>query len=87
MPMGQPWIDPLKEIKADVEAVNYGLTTRADVIKRRTGRDFREVMDQLAAEQQYIRAAGIELGDPDVVKSEQTVDTDDSKEDPDNADA
>ncbi len=86
MPMGQPWIDPLKEIKADVEAVNYGLTTRADVIKRRTGRDFREVMDQLAAEQQYIRAAGIELGDPDVVKSEQTVDTDDSKEDPDNAD-
>lgn len=75
MPQGTPWIDPLKEIKADVEAVNYGIATRTDVIKRRTGRDFKEVMEQLAAEQQMIRDLGIEIGDPDVVKSEQTVET------------
>jgi len=32
-----PWIDPLKEVKADVEAVNAGFKSRSQVIRERGG--------------------------------------------------
>ena len=61
IPAGVPWFDPTKEIAGDVAAINAGLTTRSQVIKERHGRDFREVIDQLRAEQEYINDAGLVL--------------------------
>jgi len=45
-----PWIDPLKEVKADVEAVNAGFKSRSQVIRERGG-DPITVCDQKAREQ------------------------------------
>ena len=63
IPAGVPWFDPTKEIAGDVAAINAGLTTRSQVIKERHGRDFRDVIDQLAAEQRYIDDAGLVLNE------------------------
>lgn len=56
---GTPWWDPSKEVRGDVLAIASGLKTRSQVIKERHGRDFRDVVDQLAREEQYIKDAGI----------------------------
>ena len=63
IPAGVPWFDPTKEIAGDVAAINAGLTTRSHVIKERHGRDFRDVIDQLAAEREYINDAGLVLNE------------------------
>ena len=63
IPAGVPWFDPTKEIAGDIAAINAGLTTRSQVIKERHGRDFRDVIDQLASEQEYINAAGLVLNE------------------------
>ncbi len=46
---GLPWIDPLKEIKADEIAIQNKLTSRQRILKRQ-GLDFWEVADELDAE-------------------------------------
>jgi len=51
---GIPWIDPLKEVKADAEAINAALTSRQRVLKRQ-GLDFWEVADELQAEAERLR--------------------------------
>jgi capsid protein len=51
---GIPWIDPLKEIKADVKAVGAKLTSRQRITKR-NGDDWFEIMDELDAEEERIR--------------------------------
>lgn len=50
---GLPWIDPLKEVAADVKAVDAGLTSRQRVLKRQ-GLDFDEVADELQYEQERL---------------------------------
>ncbi len=47
--IGVPWIDPLKEVLADTEAVKFGLNSRTRINKRR-GEDFFEIIDELAIE-------------------------------------
>lgn len=49
IPPGRKWIDPIKEVKADVLAVQSGITTLAQIAGER-GRDWREDMEQRAAE-------------------------------------
>ena len=52
------WVDPLKDIKASVEAINAGLKTRSDVISQQGG-DIEDVYDQLAYEQALAVEKGI----------------------------
>jgi lambda family phage portal protein len=59
MPPGLTWIDPLKEIKADQEAVRVNLDTLANRCARR-GLDWREVMAQRKRERDLERELGIE---------------------------
>jgi len=47
---GLPWIDPLKEMRADEAAVKNGLKSRTEISKQR-GRDWNEICDELAAEE------------------------------------
>lgn len=56
---GQGLIDPLKETQADVLALKSNLTTLEAVIARRAGRDWREVMRQIAREKSAFNAAGV----------------------------
>ena len=41
------WIDPKKEIEADVMAIDHGLVTRAQIIRERTGREPEIVKEQI----------------------------------------
>lgn len=59
IPTGLPWIDPLKEMNADVQGIEAGLTSRTRALRQR-GEDFFEVADELAAEKKYLEDLGLE---------------------------
>lgn len=72
-PRGYEWVDPAKDIKADIDAINMGLKTRTDVLGER-GRDFEETMKQIAAEKKVIEGLGLEFskdGTPSVEEPEE----------------
>lgn len=48
-PRGWGWVDPLKDVKAQVEAINAGLKTRASAVAEQ-GLDLMDVFEQLAEE-------------------------------------
>lgn len=54
IPSGLPWIDPLKEVTADITAIGAGLTSRTQVLRERGGRDFYDVVDEIADENAYL---------------------------------
>jgi capsid protein len=56
---GTPWWDPAKEIRADLMAINGGLTTRSRVVKERLGTEWRDVVKELAQEEAYMAENGI----------------------------
>jgi len=58
VPAGMPWIDPLKEIQAQKEAIAAGLGSRSEFAKAR-GRSLDEILDELAAEEEAARERGI----------------------------
>lgn len=42
---GWPWVDPLKDVQADIEAVNFGLDSRRNIIAD-GGRDIEDVFEE-----------------------------------------
>jgi lambda family phage portal protein len=57
---GWTWVDPLKDVEADLAALGGCLTTLADVCAAR-GKDWRDVVDQQAVEFAYAKKKGIDL--------------------------
>ena len=55
---GLPWIDPLKEAKADIAMVEAGLRSRQEIAKSR-GRDWQTIADELATEKAYMQKKGL----------------------------
>lgn len=60
VPVGMPWWDPAKEIKADVLAIEAGLTSPQRVC-RQHGLDFYEIQKQRAAAKEYAEGLGVPL--------------------------
>jgi capsid protein len=60
IPTGLPWIDPLKEIAAQKEAIDAKLDSRQRIC-RSLGRDFFDVVDELADEETYIIKKGLSV--------------------------
>ena len=58
---GWPWIDPLKDIKAAELALELGLDSRTRLAAEQ-GRDFADVLDKLAREQELARRKGVAIG-------------------------
>ena len=54
------WVDPLKDIQANIQAINAGIKTSSEVIAEQGG-DIEDVYDQLAYEQELAREKGIVL--------------------------
>ena len=54
------WVDPLKDIKASIEAINAGIKTHSEVIAEQGG-DIEDVFDQLAYEQALAKEKGLIL--------------------------
>ncbi len=65
-PSGLPWWDKGREVAGDVAAIAAGLDTETAVIRRRTGRSLRDVVQERADEIRVKEAAGIvTAADPD----------------------
>jgi lambda family phage portal protein len=58
---GWKWIDPLKDLQAADLEVKLGLTSRTRLASER-GVDFEEIVDEIAAEQEYAREKGVYIG-------------------------
>lgn len=80
---GVPWIDPLKEVEADVVAIKAGLISPQQVSKEQ-GRDYYETIDQIADAQAYAAAKGvtIDLGSSPAPAPQSTQDPAQPEEDP-----
>jgi lambda family phage portal protein len=60
-PRGWPWVDPLKEVKANSEAVRNGMKTLQDVAGESRGDDVEDIFIQLENERNLAQAHGHEL--------------------------
>ena len=59
-PRGWAFVDPMKEVKADIEAINAGLKSRQSVLSEQ-GRDLEETFEQIASENQMADEIGVPL--------------------------
>ena len=59
IPKGVGWIDPLKEIQANIAAIGAGLESRTQILQETTGRAFLDVVNELKAENALLEGAGI----------------------------
>jgi capsid protein len=57
---GVPLFDPLKEVSADIAAVNAGFASHQEVCKAR-GKDFKAIIDEIAEAQAYAKSRGVIL--------------------------
>lgn len=55
---GLPWIDPLKEVQADVAGLNAGIRSRTRICRER-GEDFFTIADELKREADYLAELGL----------------------------
>lgn len=55
------WIDPLKDMQANVLAIENGIVTRTEQLAS-VGNDFEETMDTFKYEQEYMKQLGLEFG-------------------------
>lgn len=78
-PRGWPWVDPLKDINANVMAIQHGLGSRTMFLAER-GLEFRDVLAQLAKEKEEAEAFGIALGVEPEAQEETQEDDDESEE-------
>lgn len=62
---GFEWVDPLKDVNADIAAINRGLKTVTEVLAER-GQDFEETMEQHKYEKEYIDKLGLQFASPDL---------------------
>lgn len=59
IPKGIGWIDPLKEIQANIAAIGAGLESRTQILQETTGRSFVDVVNELKAENAMLIDAGL----------------------------
>jgi lambda family phage portal protein len=62
------WVDPLKDVNANIAAIDAGLKSRREVIAEQ-GRDIEEVWTQLQAEADMAESMGLSLGAEPVVEA------------------
>jgi lambda family phage portal protein len=60
-PRGWPWVDPQKDMQANIEGVQNGFSTRSRVLAAQ-GYDLEDTLEELAAEEALIKSYGLKLG-------------------------
>jgi lambda family phage portal protein len=60
-PRGWPWVDPLKEVKAQISAVESNLRTRQSIIAETSGADFMDTVDGLEDEKNELERRGLKV--------------------------
>lgn len=56
------WVDPKKDVEANIAAIKWGLKSRTEVVAE-TGRDIEDVMDQLAMEKALAEEKGVAIAE------------------------
>jgi hypothetical protein len=59
-PRGWDWVDPEKDVSADMKAVRSGFSTAQEVASKR-GKDYRDIYRQIAREEKERKRLGIEI--------------------------
>lgn len=59
VPTGMPWIDPLKEVQAQLQALGAGLTSRQRILRETGDGDFDAVVRELKYEKETLAAEGL----------------------------
>lgn len=59
-PRGWDWVDPLKDMTANLSALRASLTTRQEIVAKQ-GKDLEDVFKQLAAEEELAKRYGLTL--------------------------
>jgi hypothetical protein len=72
------WVDPLKDVQANITSIEAGLKSRRQVVSEMGG-DFEDVIDELSEDQSLIAAAGIALGDAPIGEATDEPDDDDEQ--------
>jgi capsid protein len=62
------WVDPAKDIAANVDAINNGLKTRGDIIAENYGGSIQDFYARFAREEEARKAAGIEFDEKGVMR-------------------
>jgi lambda family phage portal protein len=76
-PRGWSWVDPLKEVKSNIEAVNAGFMSAQDVASQQ-GQDIEDIYAQLALEASLREKHGVTLGSPDLQGMQAAINTGDA---------
>lgn len=77
------WVDPLKDVKANIEAIKWGLKSRTAAISE-SGCDIEDVFDQLKFEEDLAESKGIEIN-PEMAAIEEQMETQDMEDTEDEA--
>lgn len=78
-PRGWSWVDPLKEVNANIAAVNAGFISAQDVASQQ-GADIEDIYAQLALEQSLRTKHGVTLGTPAAPSAPDETETGDEDE-------
>lgn len=62
--LGTPWSNPLQEVQASVMEIAMGMSSRARKVSEIYGEDVYEIIDEIKQEEDYMRAAGVEIVQP-----------------------
>jgi len=60
-PRRWPWVDPVKDVQASIDAINNRLKSRSEVIEENSQNTFEEVISEQEAEQEYAEEHGVDL--------------------------
>jgi len=58
-----PWVDPVKEVAAQIDAIDAKITSRTRVLAEK-GEEYEDVVDEIAQEAEYAGSKGVDLNSP-----------------------
>ena len=64
------WVDPLKDAQASRELIAEGLASRTEIAASK-GREFEDIVDELAQEKALLEAAWLEIGEKPAAPAQQ----------------
>ncbi len=75
---GWTWVDPLKEVKANGEALDRRLTSARRIVAETLGEDYDDLLDEIAEDEQALEARG--LSTPSMQQEAEMVELDEEEE-------
>jgi lambda family phage portal protein len=74
------WVDPLKDVQANINAIQWGLKSRTQVVNE-TGADLEDIMTQLKSENDMAEDAGVNINPEQIDEPDQASATPKEEED------